>query len=150
MTEREEDPTCPFCAIAAGRLAASLVHEDALTVAFMDSRQFHAGHVLVIPRRHLPDVRALHGVEGAEIGAALVAAVARVTRAVDAAFPSDGISVWHSIGEGAHQEVPHLHVHVHPRQSGDDVLRVYPRAPATPERPTLDAYAASIRARMSE
>ena len=61
-------------------------------------------------------------------------------------FPSDGLSVWHSAGAGANQEVPHLHFHVHPRRLGDGLLRVYPAAPELPGRPTLDAWAAQLRA----
>lgn len=137
---------CAFCAIIAGRLSASIVATDEHTIAFVDLRQFHPGHVLVVPRRHLADIRALDGDDGAAIGAALMAATARIARVVDAAFPSDGISVWHSAGAGANQEVPHLHIHVHPRFLGDNALLVYPRAPATPDRATLDDYARRIKA----
>ena len=42
---------CVFCAIVAGRLTASIVAEDAVTMAFVDLRQFHPGHVLVRKRR---------------------------------------------------------------------------------------------------
>jgi histidine triad (HIT) family protein len=72
--------------------------------------------------------------------------VARITRAVDLTFPSDGISVWHSIGPGANQEVPHLHFHVHPRKLGDQVLRGYPSPPAHPDRDVLDDWAARLKA----
>jgi histidine triad (HIT) family protein len=125
----------------AGRLPASIVFEDDLTVAFVDLRQFHPGHTLVIPRQHLPDVRDLEPT----VGAALMTTVARITRAVAAAFPHEGLSLWHSIGEAAFQEVPHLHIHIHPRFSGDEVLRVYPHTPATPDKHTRDNYAALIR-----
>jgi histidine triad (HIT) family protein len=77
--------------------------------------------------------------------AALMAQVARVARAVDRVFPNDGLSIWHSIGAGAHQEVPHLHLHIHPRRLGDDVLRVYPAPPAHPARATLDEWAQRLR-----
>lgn len=110
-------------------------------MAFVDLRQFHPGHTLVIPRRHLRDVRELDGATGA----ALMSTVSRITGAVGAAFPNEGLSLWHSIGEAGFQEVPHLHIHVHPRTLGDDVLRVYPRAPATPDTDTRDRYAALIR-----
>ena len=70
---------------------------------------------------------------------------ARIARAVDRAFPSDGISVWHSAGAGANQEVPHLHFHVHPRRLGDNVLAVYPSAPTLPARPVLEQWAAQVR-----
>ena len=92
-------------------------------MAFVDLRQFHAGHVLVIPKKHFDDVRDLDE----RTGAALMSTVARVTRAVGKAFPSEGISLWHSIGEAAFQEVPHLHIHVHPRMRDDNFLRVYPK-----------------------
>jgi histidine triad (HIT) family protein len=132
---------CVFCDILAGAIPASIVDEDEHTVTIVDLRQFHAGHVLVIPRRHVQDIRDADD----QLAAAVFVAVARVSRAVHACYPSDGLSVWHSAGEGANQEVPHLHVHVHPRRFGDDVLRVYPQSPATPPRAELDIMAATLR-----
>jgi histidine triad (HIT) family protein len=133
---------CVFCEIVSGTQAASIVCEDALTMAFIDLRQFHAGHTLVIPRRHLGDVRELDHATGA----ALMAAVTRTARAVTAAFPNQGLSVWHSVGEAADQEVPHLHFHVHPRLPADGLLRIYPCEATLPEKPVRDRYAATLRA----
>jgi histidine triad (HIT) family protein len=135
---------CVFCEIAAGRSPASIVHEDALTMAFVGLRQFHPGHTLVVPRAHFADVRDLDPATGA----ALMATVSRITRAVGLAFLNQGLSLWHSIGEAAFQEVPHLHIHVHPRLRDDGFLRVYPSAPPLPDRQTLDGYAARIRERL--
>lgn len=132
---------CIFCGIAAGSVAASIVAEDALTIAFIDLRQFHPGHTLVIPRSHFADVRELDH----STGAALIATVARVTRAVSTVFPNEGLSLWHSIGDAAFQEVPHLHIHIHPRFRSDGVLRVYPRAPETPREERRNEYAAMLR-----
>lgn len=131
---------CVFCEIVRGTQPASVVWRDALTMAFIDLRQFHPGHTLVIPRRHLPDVRQLDSATGA----ALMASVTRIARAVSAAFPNQGLSVWHSIGEAADQEVPHLHVHVHPRLLADGLLRVYPSAPSLPEKYVRDGYAQTL------
>ncbi len=39
---------CIFCEIAHGTRPASVVYADDLTMAFIDIRQFHAGHTLVI------------------------------------------------------------------------------------------------------
>lgn len=132
---------CVFCRIVRRAQPASIVWQDALTMAFMDQRQFHAGHTLVVPRRHLADVRELDHATGA----ALMAAVARLARAVGAAFPNEGLSVSHSIGAAADQEVPHLHVHVHPRRLGDGLLRVYPSLAPRPDAATRDAYADTLR-----
>jgi histidine triad (HIT) family protein len=136
---------CVFCAIVTASEPASIVWDDDLTLAFIDQRQFHAGHTLVIPKRHCSDVRELDH----ESGAALMATVTRVTRAVAAAFPNQGLSLWHSIGEAADQEVPHMHMHVHPRVIGDQLLRIYPSAPELPERRIQDEYAARLRAHMT-
>jgi len=132
---------CVFCDIVRGLKPASIVWEDPLTLAFVDLRQFHPGHTLVIPRRHLPDVRELD----AETGAALMATVAAVTRAVAASFPNEGLSLWHSVGAAADQEVPHLHIHVHPRRLHDGMLRVYPSAAALPDSPARERCAAALR-----
>jgi histidine triad (HIT) family protein len=133
--------SCIFCAIASGEVAASIVHQDEHTLSFIDLRQFNPGHVLVIPRRHLADVRELEE----PLGSALMASVVRITRAVASAFPHEGISLWHSIGPAAFQEVPHLHIHVHPRRTRDGILRVYPSEPPHPTRDVLEQYAAAVR-----
>lgn len=134
------DP-CVFCEIVQGIAPASIVYEDALTLAFVDVRQFHPGHMLVIPRKHLADVRELDEITGA----AVMATVTRITVAVGKAFPNQGLSLWHSIGPAAFQEVPHLHIHVHPRLSDDGLLRVYPgEIPSSTSR-ARDEYAAIIR-----
>jgi histidine triad (HIT) family protein len=136
---------CVFCEIVRGVEPASVVWEDELTMAFMDRRQFHPGHTLVIPRQHLCDVRQLDR----ETGAALMDSVARITRAVALAFPNQGLSLWHSIGKAADQEVPHLHIHVHPRMLDDRLLRVYPSFAAEPDKLLRDKYAATLRSHVS-
>ena len=135
---------CVFCDIVAGTAPASLVHEDELTLAFVDLRQANPGHVLVIPKAHVSDVRYLDPATGA----ALMQSVSRVTRAVGRAFPNNGLSLWHSIGEAAFQEVPHLHIHVHPRLIGDNLLRVYDTLPGNVDADTRDRYAAMLRAEL--
>jgi histidine triad (HIT) family protein len=133
---------CVFCRIVAGTAESSIAYGDTLTLAFMDVRAFHPGHTLVVPRRHLADI---FGVDS-ETGAALMATVAIVARAVRDVLRPEGLSIWQSNGTAAGQEVPHLHIHVVPRFAGDGLLRVYPSRPAYPSREELDATAASIRA----
>jgi histidine triad (HIT) family protein len=140
MSSTASEP-CAFCDIVAGRAPATIVASDPLTIAFLDQRQFHPGHVLVVPRAHIADVRDADEATGA----ALMASVGRIARGVAGTFPNEGLSVWHSIGAAADQEVPHLHFHVHPRRLHDGLLRVYPRAPAQPDRGTLDEWGARLR-----
>ena len=132
---------CIFCEIVDRTSPASVVLDDERTLAFMDLRQANPGHVLVVPKMHINDVRDLD----ADTGSALMQSVSRVTRAVAQAFPNNGISLWHSIGEAAFQEVPHLHIHVHPRLDNDGILRVYESLPENVDVPTRETYAESVR-----
>ena len=133
--------SCIFCDIAQGIVPANIVYEDKLTLAFIDLRQFHPGHTLVIPRQHLADVRELDETTGA----ALMATVTKITAAVGKAFPNEGLSLWHSIGPAAFQEVPHLHFHVHPRLTDDDFLRVYPGELPMSQAGEREEYAAKLK-----
>ena len=132
---------CIFCEIIAGRAPAQIVHEDDLTVALIDARQHHPGHVLVVPRVHINDLRELDP----RTGAGLMATLVRIARAVDGAFPNEGMSVWHSVGPAAFQEVPHMHLHVHPRRLGDGLLQVYPGVPVDADPSVRAAYAQRLR-----
>jgi histidine triad (HIT) family protein len=134
---------CDFCEIIAGRVPASMVFADARVVAFVDLRQAEPGHVLVVPRAHVPRVHLL----GADDAAALMQAAVRIAGALDAAdLAPEGLSLWQSNGEGAFQEVDHVHLHVHPRRIGDGLLDVYPRGvPAPASRQELDSLAARVR-----
>lgn len=132
---------CVFCDIVRRLAQASIVFEDEKTLAFIDLRQANAGHVLVIPKAHFHDVRELD----ADTASALMQSVALVTRAVGRAFPNNGISLWHSIGEAAFQEVPHLHIHVHPRLDDDNILRVYESLPENVDLATREEYARRVR-----
>ena len=106
---------CIFCQIVAGEAEASFAYEDDATMAFVDLRQFHAGHTLVVPRRHIRDIYGLDE----KTGSALMAAISRVAEAVREAFQPDGINVWQSNGE-PWQEVFHLHFHCCPVGEGMD------------------------------
>jgi histidine triad (HIT) family protein len=136
---------CIFCRIVAGTAAASIVYDDALTMAFVDMRQPIPGHVLVVPKTHVREILALDDVTGA----AIMSTVARVARAVQAAFAPDGMNIFQSNGEAAGQEVFHFHMHVLPRRTGDGLLRMYDASPEMPPRDELDELAAALRAAIS-
>lgn len=70
---------CIFCEIIEGRAPANVVYEDELTVAAVDLRQYNPGHVLVIPKAHVNDVRELDE----RTGNAVMCTVVKIARAVD-------------------------------------------------------------------
>jgi histidine triad (HIT) family protein len=106
MTDR--DPGCLFCRIAADELPSERVYEDEDVIAFRDIAPRAPTHVLVIPRRHVPDVHALVDADDALLGR-LFAAVRAVA---DNAGLRDGYRVVTNVGADAGQTVFHLHLHV--------------------------------------
>ncbi|MGW0485849.1 HIT family protein [Nonomuraea sp. NPDC003214] len=112
------DEPCVFCAIIAGRAEAGIVHADETVVAILDHQPATPGHVLVMPRRHIPSL--------AEADDATGAAIWRAARRIATALRRsglrcDGIRLSLADGEAAGQEVFHLHLHVVPRFPGDGV-----------------------------
>src|SRR5438445_13134230 len=55
MTELAES-ACVFCGIANGLEPASVVYQDKLVMAFMDTNPVTTGHVLIIPKLHHPSL----------------------------------------------------------------------------------------------
>ncbi len=105
--------TCAFCAIVRGDLAACVVLEDEDTMAFLDRRPLFRGHALVVPRVHCATLADLPG----ELLRPLFASAQTVARAIEDTLGADGTFV--AINNRVSQSVPHLHVHVVPRHSGD-------------------------------
>lgn len=97
---------CPFCEIVAGRAPATIVREWWFGLAIVPLNPVVPGHLLVIPRRHVPDFAADPAVSSTIAGYAAEMAVP----------PCNVIT---SVGAEATQTVRHLHLHVVPRAAGD-------------------------------
>lgn len=106
MTDR--DPDCLFCKIVAGEIPSDRVHEDDDIIAFRDIAPRAPTHVLVIPRRHIPDAHALNEDDG-DLLAGLFGVVRRVA---DDAGLEKGYRVVTNVGAEAGQSVHHLHLHL--------------------------------------
>lgn len=99
-----------FARILRGEIPSKRVHEDEWSLAFHDINPQSPVHVLVIPKgkwrswadfsAHAPD---------AEI-AGFIRAVGAVAKSLDLEAP--GYRLLANAGLDAHQEVPHLHVHI--------------------------------------
>ncbi|MDH4094917.1 MAG: HIT family protein [Betaproteobacteria bacterium] len=133
---------CVFCKLVARQIPASIVYEDAATLAFMDLGQVNPGHVLVACKAHAANIYELDE----DQAAAVFRTAARVARGVRAAFDPPGLSIYQANGTPAGQTVFHFHLHVLPRHEGDGMQLVWPVK--NPPRETLEAYCAQIRARL--
>jgi histidine triad (HIT) family protein len=84
-----------------GEIPASVVHEDADTIAFMDIGSVNPGHVLVAAKQHAENIYALDEATGAAVGRTVV----RVARAIGEAFTPEGLSQYQANGNLAGQTV---------------------------------------------
>jgi histidine triad (HIT) family protein len=134
---------CVFCRIVAKQIPATVVHEDAHTMSFMDIGQVNPGHVLVAAKAHAENIYALEDAQAA----ALFRSAAHVARAIRAAFSPEGLSVYQANGRAAGQTVFHFHLHLVPRHADDGMSLVWPLK--NPPREKLEEYAAQIRARLA-
>lgn len=99
-----------FARILRGEIPADRVYEDDHALAFRDINPQAPTHILVIPKGAYVswDDFSAHAAD-AEI-AGFVRAVGHVARAAGHVAP--GYRLLANIGADAHQEVPHLHVHI--------------------------------------
>ncbi|MEV6488537.1 HIT family protein [Actinoplanes sp. NPDC051633] len=104
---------CLFCAIVAGTVPAFKVVDRPEGIGFLDIRPVFKGHVLVVPRPHVPELSALP----ADLLPGFFSLVQEVATAVPPALGAKGTFV--AMNNIVSQSVPHLHAHVVPRTKGD-------------------------------
>ncbi|MCZ2407113.1 MAG: HIT family protein [Burkholderiales bacterium] len=131
---------CLFCRLVAGEIPSARVHEDALTLAFMDIGQVNPGHVLVATRRHAATLLDITPQEAA----AVLQTAQRVAGAVQQVFDPPGITLLQANGREGDQTVFHFHMHVVPRHAGDGIALSWPRK--NPDPGLLQDYARRLAA----
>lgn len=102
---------CEFCDLVAA--GDDLVHAGEHAAAFLDRRPLFKGHLLVVPRRHLVTLDQVPP----ELLAPLMLAVQAAMRALTRELGAVGTFV--AANNRISQSVPHLHLHVVPRQPKD-------------------------------
>lgn len=117
-------PDCPFCHIIAhDDRDVREVYRDDNVVAFFPTEPAVLGHIMVVPRGHVPDIWSL----SEETAAHLARATVRLAAAVRKAVEPEGLNIIQSNGEVATQTVFHLHVHLVPRWGGDAMGPIWPQ-----------------------
>lgn len=102
---------CPFCTLPDARV----VEENEFAVLIRDGYPVSPGHSLVIPKRH---VGSFFEVTAAE-RAALLALLDKAKDLVERDHTPAGYNIGINDGAAAGQTVPHLHIHLIPRYTGD-------------------------------
>ncbi len=100
---------CPFCQLT------EPVISNSLAVAVEDSFPASAGHMLIIPRRHILTINEATGEEVQ----AFMELLKEVKAIIRERYGADGFNIGINEGAAAGQTVSHLHIHVIPRRKGD-------------------------------
>jgi diadenosine tetraphosphate (Ap4A) HIT family hydrolase len=131
---------CRFCSIVQGAETASVVLSTEGEIAFLDVSPINPGHTLVVPRRH---VSAFTELTAEEVCRLAVAAQRVATVLNERLNGCVGVTLSLADGEGAGQEVPHVHFHVIPRYASDNFG--WRRFGLKTDRDRLDSLAAKVR-----
>jgi histidine triad (HIT) family protein len=131
---------CAFCAIIRGETPAVRVLETDSLLAFLDHRPLFLGHTLLVPKDHM---RLLSDLP-ADLASEFLITAQRLERGVEDGLGAAGSMVL--VNNVVSQSVPHLHLHVIPRNFKDG-LRFWlgPRQRYDAEHPA-EEYAEKIRA----
>src|SRR5215831_17008176 len=118
--------SCIFCRIVAGEIPAEIVAREADAVAFLDVQPLADGHVLIVPRSHVPTIEDLDPAAAES----LFRLVTRLARPVREALGADGTTIGVNNGEATGQTIAHVHVHIVPRWPNDgagSIHTIFPR-----------------------
>lgn len=131
---------CIFCKIVSNEIPSIKVYEDDRVFAFMDINPLNDGHLLIVPKTHAATV---HEITEADF-LAVMSATHKLTAAVKKALNPEGINLMQLNGRAANQVVPHLHVHIVPRWSGDG-LPISQWEPVTGNMEKIEGVAEKIQ-----
>jgi len=106
---------CPFCQIDSQRIVFRHSVGSANVIALWDGFPVSPGHLLIVPTRHI----ATWFDASSEEQQALTSALEIAKSHIESQYQPDGYNIGINVGAAAGQTVPHLHVHLIPRYSGD-------------------------------
>jgi ATP adenylyltransferase len=117
VTRSEEPAGCVFCTATTTDDGRQLiVHEGRLAYVILNKFPYNAGHLMVVPHRHVAQLALLEREELTEM--ALLTQLSE--QVLTEGFTPQGINVGMNLGRPAGAGiVDHLHIHLVPRWNGD-------------------------------
>ena len=106
-------PECPFCSSVT---LSRVVAYHGTVFALDDKFPVTPGHLLVIPRRHVPDWFAMNDAERRDAETLLILLRERILSGDPLVA---GFNIGMNCGQSAGQLVMHAHIHLIPRYNGD-------------------------------
>jgi len=110
---------CLFCKIANKEILSRIITETENSIAFLDAFPVSRGHTLVIPKNHYEKVQDMTDIDNND----LFDTVHKVISKVDKLTGSTLLAIHN--GKDSGQEIPHVHVHLIPRELDDQAGPVH-------------------------
>jgi len=110
---------CIFCKIAKKEIPSKIITETKNSIAFLDAFPLSRGHMLVIPKCHYEKVQDMTDMDNTD----LFNIVHKVISKVDKLTGATLLAVHN--GKDSGQEIPHVHVHLIPRELSDQAGPVH-------------------------
>jgi len=131
---------CIFCQILNEQAPCYAVHETRYTKTFLDVFPAAPGHCLIVTKDHYQNI-----FEATPEAISMVGHVSTlIAHTVKDELQCDGVGIFQLNGAAAGQTVFHYHMHVIPRNVGEDIV-IHARKPGDPDE--LEAMAARLSAR---
>ena len=118
---------CIFCKIAEKIIPAKIIIETKNSIAFLDAFPLTRGHTLVIPKNHYEKVQDMKDMDNTDLFNTVHNAISKVDKLTGAT-----LLAIHN-GKGSGQEIPHVHVHLIPRELSDQAGSVHRMFEDTPK-----------------
>ncbi len=103
---------CVFCKIAQGQISSHKIYEDEYSFAFLDKHPINPGHILVIPKTHVPNFYDLVDDDYSHLMLTVKKLSARVNEIMKPHKVGLIVAGW---------DVPHTHVHIVPMHDYNDI-----------------------------
>jgi histidine triad (HIT) family protein len=100
---------CVFCQISDKNIASDMIYEDEDLVAFHDINPQAPSHILIVPRKHIPNLSAIEDEDTPLLGKMLTLA-RQIAR--DNHFGEKGYRIALNEGKDGGQTIFHLHMHL--------------------------------------
>ena len=110
---------CIFCKIVEGKIPSRKITETEKSLAFLDAFPLTKGHTLVIPKKHYVKIQEMSKEDNSD----LFEVVRILAGKMEHLAPSSLVAIHN--GKESGQEVPHVHVHIIPRNIDDSVGPVH-------------------------
>ncbi len=111
---------CVFCKIVNGEIPSYKIYEDDDYLAILDISQTTLGHTLVMPKKHYPNMLEMPLEEYEKLMGVTQELAKKVTDKLNA----NGCNIVINSNEVAGQTVMHTHVHIIPRYTLSDSIKI--------------------------